>query len=151
MAGTSGAAPFRAQVHRIVRQVPPGRVTTYGQLAEMIPPPAGVEPSEYRRVRAQWVGRAMRHAPEDVPWHRVINSQGKISLPAGSRSAAIQRMRLEAEGIVFGRNRVVDLSQFGWEGPDQAWIEEHGLLPARPLQDNGPTQLALFPTGEDDI
>ena len=106
--------PFREQVYCIVRQVPAGAVTTYGQIGAMIPRPPGVSPPEYARVRARWVGRAMRHAPDDVPWHRVINSQGRISLPAGSRPAAIQRMRLEIEGVEFGRDGRVDLGRFGW-------------------------------------
>ena len=109
-------ASFRTKVYQIVQQVPPGRVTTYGQVAAMIPPPAGIDPPEYIRIRARWVGRAMRHAPEGLPWQRVINSRGKISLPAESRAAAIQRMRLEAEGIEFDRNGRMDLSRFGWEG-----------------------------------
>jgi methylated-DNA-protein-cysteine methyltransferase-like protein len=135
---------FRAQVFLIVRQVPSGRVTTYGQIAEMIPHPAGMDPPDYERIRARWVGRAMHHAPDDVPWHRVINSQGKISLPAGSRSAAIQRMRLEAEGITFGRGGAVKLEKHGWDGPPLGWVQEHGLNPPRPLSGSVPVQLGLF-------
>jgi len=137
-------ASFRAQVYLIVRQVPPGRVTTYGQVAAMIAAPAGVDPPKYQRIRAQWAGRAMRHAPADVPWQRVINSQGRISLPAASRPAAIQHMRLEAEGIEFDRVGRVDLRRFGWLGPDSAWLTKHGLLPAPPLGKSGPTQPTLF-------
>lgn len=135
---------FRAQVYLIVRQVPSGRVTTYGQIAEMIPHPPAMEPPDYERIRARWVGRAMQHAPADVPWHRVINSQGKISLPAGSRSAAIQRMRLEAEGVTFGKSGAVDLDRYGWAGPPALWAEEHGLNPPKPLSGSGPLQLGLF-------
>ena len=139
---------FRTHVYLIVQQVPPGRVTTYGQVAAMIPPPAGVEPPRYARIRARWVGRAMHNAPNETPWHRVINSQGRISLPAGSRSAAIQRIRLEAENITFDRNGAVDFNRFGWEGPSSLWAEEHGLLSARPLSNTKPIQLPLLPPDE---
>ena len=133
---------YRQQVYRIVSQVPAGRVSTYGQIAEMIPIPEGMNPHDYARIRAQWVGRAMRHAPEGVPWQRIINSQGRISLPAGSRSAMIQRQRLEAEAIIFDRGGRVDLGRFGWEGPDAAWLEKHGLLAPRSFR--AATQLDLF-------
>lgn len=133
---------FRQQVYRIVAQVPAGRVSTYGQIAEMIPVPAGMNPHGYARVRAQWVGRAMRRAPEGVPWQRVINSKGRVSLPAGSRTAMIQRERLEAEGIVFGRSGSIDLGRYGWRGPDQIWLREHGLLAPRLLRT--PLQLGFF-------
>jgi methylated-DNA-protein-cysteine methyltransferase-like protein len=145
MQESSDMTAFYAQVFLIVRQVPSGRVTTYGQIAAMIPHPVGMVPPDYDRVRARWVGRAMHHAPADVPWHRVINSQGKISLPAGSRSASIQRMRLEAEGITFGKGGVVSLDKYGWDGPSLLWAQEHGLNPPRPLSGSEPIQLGLFP------
>ena len=143
-------ASFRAQVYLIVQKVPRGRVSTYGQIAAMIPPPVGVEPPQYERIRARWVGRAMRHAPDGVPWHRIINSRGRISLPAGSRPGSIQRIRLEAEGITFDRRGAVDLKRFQWEGPDARWAEERGLLPASQGLGAEPIQLELISTKEDD-
>jgi len=139
---------FRKKVYLIVEQIPPGKVSSYGHIAEMIPAPPGTEPQHYRRIRAQWVGRAMRYAPDNVPWQRVINSQGKISLPAGSRAAAIQRMRLEAEGIEFDRNGRIDLNRYGWNGPPPQWAQAHQLRPARPLAKPQANQLSLFPTDE---
>lgn len=138
---------FRAKVYLIVRQVPAGRVTTYGQVAEMIPPPPGQSPIKFIQMRAQWVGRAMRYAPDGTPWHRVINSQGRISLPAGSRPAAIQRKRLETEGVVFNRNGQVDLGRFGWEGPDQDWLKKHDLKPPRCFESQSSVQPYLFELG----
>lgn len=94
----------------VVRQIPPGRVSTYGKIAALIGPPCD----------ARMVGWAMAGLPEgsDVPWQRVINSQGKISLTGlGSQ---IQRQRLELEGVVFDRRGRVDLQRFGWRGPDSA-------------------------------
>jgi methylated-DNA-protein-cysteine methyltransferase-like protein len=140
---------FRDQVYLIVQQVPRGHVTTYGQVASFIPPPAGVDPLQYERIRARWVGRAMRHAPEGVPWHRVINSQGRVSLPPGSRSGSIQRIRLEAEGITFNRNGAIDLGHFQWKGPDPQWAKEHGLLSTKNEPELTPIQLELLPRRED--
>ncbi len=143
MPETDEGDSFRAQVYLIVRQVPAGRVTTYGQIAAMIPSPTGTDAHEYSRIRARWVGRAMHQAPDDVPWHRVVNSQGKVSLPPQSRAFAVQRMRLEAEGIVFSRSGAVDLDRYRWGGPSPAWAEEHGLAFSKTDQ-SGPRQLDLF-------
>ena len=86
---------FNALVWKIVRQIPPGRVSSYGQIASMLPLPEDVTPDQYRRLGARWVGQAMRVTPagEGIPWQRVISSQGKISLPAGSAGADEQRHR----------------------------------------------------------
>ncbi len=127
-------------VWKIVWQIPPGHVLTYGQIAAMIPPPDGVDVPGYERIAPRWVGYAMRRCmtdavnnPDDpeapsIPWQRVINSQGKISLPEGSYDAAQQAVRLEAEGVVFDRQGRVDFRRFGWEGPDDAWLQANGLL-----------------------
>jgi|SRR5690606_10112104 len=127
-------------VWSIVWQVPPGRVVTYGQIAAMIPAPEGMDIANYERIAPRWVGYAMRRCMSDesnnppdrsqpsIPWHRVINSQGRISLPEGSYEAAQQRVRLEAEGVVFDRNDRVDFRRFGWDGPDDDWLLARGLL-----------------------
>lgn len=128
---------FYEIVWKIVRQVPVSIVTTFGQIASMIPPPDGVEPADYQKLGPRWVGDAMnavsRVDEPTVPWHRVINSKGGISLPEESISAAQQRTRLRAEGVLDDREHV-DLNRYGWEGPDTAWLEENGLLPPRSLK-----------------
>jgi methylated-DNA-protein-cysteine methyltransferase-like protein len=107
---------FNQRVWQLVRQVPHGRVATYGQIALMIPPPAGVDFDAYRAQAPRWVGSAMAACPDDVPWQRVINSQGKISERPGAQK---QRQLLEQEGILFVKNRV-DLKKYGWKGLDEA-------------------------------
>ncbi|HEY3344248.1 MAG TPA: MGMT family protein [Anaerolineaceae bacterium] len=109
---------FDETVWEIVRQIPAGRVATYGKIAALIPAPAGVDPAEFQAWRARWVGTAMSASPQGVPWQRVINAQGKIS-PRGP-GAARQRELLEAEGVVFDERERVDLARFGWEGPNPA-------------------------------
>ncbi len=121
-------------VWRIVRQIPEGKVSTYGQIASMIPPPPDVDPEQYRRLSPRWVGTAMRAKPDrPVPWQRVINSQGKISLPKGSQDANQQRFLLEAEGVKFNEKEKVSFKVCGWAGPDEDWLTENGLLSPKPL------------------
>ena len=122
---------YNALVWEIVKQIPEGKVCSYGQLAAMIPPPDGVLPPQYDRLGSRWVGSAMNATPsgEGIPWQRVINSQGKISLPAGSSSALKQRALLESEGVVFTDKGRVDFNVYGWEGPDESWLKQRGLYP----------------------
>jgi methylated-DNA-protein-cysteine methyltransferase related protein len=104
---------FNLRVWEIVRQIPPGRVATYGQIAAQLPPPPGIDPQDYRAFGARWVGGAMANAPAGVPWQRVLNAQGKISLRPGL-GAARQRELLEEEGIVFDERGRIDLKRFAW-------------------------------------
>jgi methylated-DNA-protein-cysteine methyltransferase-like protein len=106
---------FRARVWEITRQIPAGKVATYGQIASWVGAPPGVSEQDYRAFGARWVGGAMAACPEGVPWQRVVNAQGKISLRGGSETH--QRQLLEAEGVVFDNRERIDLNLFGWSGP----------------------------------
>jgi methylated-DNA-protein-cysteine methyltransferase related protein len=119
-------AAFKRIVWDIVRQVPPGNVTTYGYVASLIPPPIGMDAGDYRSWGARWVGGAMASCPIDVPWQRVINAQGKISLRAGSGGSR-QRELLEEEGVDFDDRQRVDLTHYAWDGPGDDWLRAHGL------------------------
>ena len=110
-ASFSNKGLFYEKVWDIVRQIPSGKVTTYGTIAGLIPPPDGMNPRSYDAFAARWVGGAMAACPDDVPWHRVINSQGKISQ---RESSILQRAMLEEEGVVFNDRGKVDLRIFGW-------------------------------------
>ena len=116
---------FNARVWEIVRQVPPGQVTSYGQAA-MLPPPEGMDPKSYDAFAARWVGAAMAACPQDVPWQRVINSQGKLSLRSGADQ---QRELLEAEGVEFNERGRVNFKKFGWQGPPAGWLRQRSLFP----------------------
>ena len=85
--------------------VPHGKVVTYGQLAEL----AGLGRA------ARWVGRTLSQLPEGtrLPWHRVLASGGRISLPLGTVSGDEQRERLRSEGLSIVNNRV-DMQRHGW-------------------------------------
>ncbi len=102
---------FFKAVWALVRQIPAGKVSTYGQIAARIPVPQGVTPEDFKALRARWVGQAMAECPGDVPWQRVINSEGKISPRPG---AELQRQLLEAEGVAFDVRSRVDLEKYGW-------------------------------------
>lgn len=119
---------FQATVWDIARQVPPGQVSTYGQIASMIPPPGSLSLKDYEAFGARWVGGAMANCPADVPWQRVINSQGKISQRPGAQR---QKELLEEEGVEFDERGKIDFARFGWEGPDPEWCRERGLIPPK--------------------
>lgn len=113
-------AGFNAAVWNMVRQISRGRVASYGQIAKLVGLPEGVDAETYRAYGARWVGTAMSACPPDVPWQRVLNAKGEISLKGDT-----QRRRLEAEGVRFDGKGRVDLKRFGWAGPDAA---EQGTL-----------------------
>lgn len=104
---------FNERVWELARQIPYGKVIAYGQLGALINPPVGMALKDYDAFRARWVGGAMAACPEDVPWWRVINAQGKISPRPGAEK---QRALLEAEGILFDEKDRIDLKKFGWQG-----------------------------------
>jgi len=110
-------------VWELVRQIPAGKVSTYGQLAAYLTPPAGLGERAYQVRGARMVGGAMAACPADVPWQRVINSQGKVSQREGAGEQQ-QRILLEAEGVNFDDRERVDLSLFGWEGPSPDWFHQ---------------------------
>jgi len=94
-------------VWKVVSEIPSGHVLTYGEVARL----AGL-PKAARRV-----SQALRRAPRqmELPWHRVINAQGKISFPENSSGWIRQKDRLEDEGVTF-LNGKVNLEQFGYRG-----------------------------------
>lgn len=94
------------RIWQAVAAIPVGKVASYGVIAER----AGM-PGAARRV-----GKALRELPAGtrIPWHRVINAAGRISLPENTTSHYTQRERLEKEGVVFRANGSIDLRRYGW-------------------------------------
>jgi methylated-DNA-protein-cysteine methyltransferase-like protein len=88
------------RIWQVVALIPPGKVSTYGDVAKYAGLPGG----------ARRVGFALKNLPEDtrIPWHRVVNAQGRISLPGGSNAQSRKVKRLEAEGIEFDHGRISD-------------------------------------------
>jgi methylated-DNA-protein-cysteine methyltransferase-like protein len=105
---------YKFKVWEMVSKIPPGKVATYGQIAALIGPPSGMAPQSYRPLGPRWVGGAMAACPPNVPWQRVINSQGKISLPGAS--GIRQKELLRAEGVEVNDSNRIDLKKFQWDG-----------------------------------
>lgn len=120
MANASDDTPIYERIYRLVRQIPPGKVATYGQIARMT-----------GGCTARMVGYAMAALPygTDVPWQRVLNREGRCSPRAGGNGAALQREILESEGIYFDKQGKTELAIFGWSGPDWEWLEANGFYP----------------------
>jgi len=110
--------PIYQQIYTVVKEIPAGRVATYGQIGHV----AGCS-------TPRMVGYAMAGLPKgtDVPWHRVINAAGKISPRGNPISSEIQRQLLQEEGITFTKSGNVNLNTYRWSGPTWEWLVEHGL------------------------
>lgn len=93
-----------SEIYSIIRNIPAGKVASYGMIASI-----------HGGCTARMVGYALSKSSSDMklPWHRVINSQEKISL-GDEESKILQRNMLEAEGVVF-HNDKIDLKIFGWK------------------------------------
>jgi methylated-DNA-protein-cysteine methyltransferase related protein len=103
-----GATSFTDRVYDVVRRVPRGQVVSYGGVAAVLGQPRA----------ARGVGQALHALADDsdVPWWRVINRNGEISIRGIPHGAALQRALLEGEGIVFDAAGRVDWRRFGWKG-----------------------------------
>lgn len=93
------------RIYAVVKRIPRGRVATYGQVGELA-----------RASGPRQVGYALFSLPagRGVPWHRVVNSRGEVSPRAGSDSHELQRVLLEAEGVVFGTHGRIALDRYRW-------------------------------------
>jgi len=102
------ADPRREALWQVLAAIPPGRVCSYGTLAQL----AGLGRG------ARLVGRWLGQLPDDttLPWHRVLNSQGRLSLPADHPTGQEQARRLLDEGVII-RNRRVNMARYGWPDP----------------------------------
>lgn len=114
--------PFE-QVYDIVRQIPCGKVCTYGVISKRMN-------GRLSAAAVGWAMNALGNGPDEsgynsknVPWHRVINSKGKISthlesgmMAADGRPIKLQRLLLEQEGVVFNADESVDLVRYLWNG-----------------------------------
>ncbi|HEX7555634.1 MAG TPA: MGMT family protein [Leptolinea sp.] len=108
------SGPLYEAIYHFVRQVPAGRVVTYGQVAKIV-----------GGCSARMVGYAMAALQDgmDVPWQRVINAKGRISPHGFGYGSALQRQLLEEEGIIFQKDDSMDLSVYGWLPTENNWKE----------------------------
>ena len=108
---------YRERVFEIVRQIPSGRVMTYGQIAEILG----------ENYTPRTVGFVMNSATEDVPWQRVINAQGACSTGHIILPVNLQQQMLESEGVVFNEKGRCDLKKYRWQPKS---IEENEKQPS---------------------
>lgn len=94
------------RIYRVVRRIPRGRVATYGQVAALA-----------KASGPRQVGYALHALPEanDVPWHRVVNARGCISLRSGLGGESFQQALLKAEAVEFDARGRIDLDRFRWK------------------------------------
>ena len=96
------------RIRETIRDIPRGKVASYGQIAEIAGVPRG----------ARQVGYTLRQLPDghDLPWYRVVQSSGRIAFECGSPQLEEQRDRLIMEGVIVNAGRV-DMARFRWQ-PD---------------------------------
>jgi methylated-DNA-protein-cysteine methyltransferase related protein len=108
---------FFAQVYAVVRQIPRGKVASYGQVAALLGHPRAAR-------TVGWALAALREREEqDVPWQRVINAQGRVSIHNLEHAPEEQQMLLEAEGVEFNDSGFIDWKRYGWEGLSAVELE----------------------------
>jgi len=93
-------------IYTIIASIPSGCVASYGQVAALAGYPNN----------ARLVGRLLKEMPKDsaIPWHRVVNSQGKISFAQGSAQYQTQREKLLSEGVTFNNQRI-NMAKHRWQ------------------------------------
>lgn len=107
------AGDFTSEVISLIKSIPRGKVATYGQIAHL----TGLYPSVRRVV---WILHSSSEK-EGLPWHRVVNHKGTISLKPG-KGYEKQKAMLEREGIVFDERNRIDLERFRWETDEEDMI-----------------------------
>ena len=110
---TDSALARVEKIYAVVRRIPVGKVASYGQVAEL----AGLPRA------ARLVGNVMSKLPagSDVPWHRVLNSKGEISIDPDAPAASEQRARLLEEGVRMTR-RGVNMRESRWQVTLDEWL-----------------------------
>jgi len=95
----------KEKIWQVVHQIPSGKVASYGQVARLAGLPG----------YARYVGYTMKNLPTGtkLPWHRVVNSQRKLSFPRDSNAYQKQKSLLESEGVVFVNGKF-SMGKFGW-------------------------------------
>ncbi len=111
------------RIYKLVKQIPAGQVATYGQIAKMV-----------GNCGPRQVGYAMSHTPQaqNIPWQRVVNSQGRISVRKDGAEDPRQMKLLKQEHIIFSKSGKIDLVEYGWFGPDWEWMQQNGYQQALP-------------------
>ncbi len=100
------SATFKENIIRLTQMIPFGKVTTYGTLAILAGKPRA----------SRIVGGVLHNCKKDLPWYRVINRHGFISIKCFDHPKSFQKGLLEAEGIEVSKDFMIDLGKYGWWG-----------------------------------
>jgi methylated-DNA-protein-cysteine methyltransferase related protein len=104
---------FYEQVYAVVRRIPPGKVTSYGRIAQMLGRPHAARAVGYALSSLKDKEHDVGHK---VPWQRVVNSQGRITIVNREHTAQHQADLLRAEGVAVSQQLTIDLDQYLWAG-----------------------------------
>lgn len=98
------------KIYAVIRRIPLGKVATYGQIAEL------AKLAKQPRLVGYALFNLRDEEDDGLPWHRVVNAKGEISYsPARQKADQLQRVLLEAEGVVFNEKGRIDLKQYRWQ------------------------------------
>ena len=106
-APTISAQAKHQRIYQVIQLIPQGKVASYGQIADLAGLPR----------QARYISKVLKQAPDslDLAWHRIVSSQGKISIPSHTPLHQEQKQRLIAEGVIFKGERI--LAEHRWQ-PD---------------------------------
>jgi methylated-DNA-protein-cysteine methyltransferase-like protein len=107
-------SPFYERVYAIVRLIPKGKVTSYGRIAEMLDSPGAARQVGYAMSALKNRDDDPRYA--NVPWQRVVNREGKISIKGSEHGRLYQAELLREEGVEVSEELKIDLNRYLWEG-----------------------------------
>jgi len=115
---------FYEQVYAVVRMIPPGQVTTYGRIAAMLGSPNAARAVGYALRALKDTGDEPAYSA--IPWQRVVNSQGRISIQNREYGAQLQAQLLRSEGVTVSDDLRINLELFLWSGLH--WLEVDDLI-----------------------
>jgi len=107
---------FYEQVYRVVQRIPAGKVTSYGRIAQMLGRSQAARAVGYALSALKQPDSGSPYRSDTVPWQRVVNSQGRISIKHREQTANRQAEILRAEGVAVDEHLRIDLDVYLWAG-----------------------------------
>ena len=107
---------FYVQVYQVTQRIPPGKVTSYGRVAQMLGKPNAARAVGYALSALKNPKSSQRYTSATVPWQRVVNSQGRISIHHREQTARKQADLLRQEGVEVNEQGRINLDRYLWQG-----------------------------------
>lgn len=111
-----GRLNFYEQVYKVTQAIPPGKVSSYGRIAQMLGRPHAARAVGYALSALAEAGSGAVYTSATVPWQRVVNSNGRVSIHHREHTARQQIALLQAEGVAIDDKGWVDLAMSLWQG-----------------------------------